>query len=186
MLVRLAAIAVAVVLTGCTADPPLTQPSPLDALVSAAANRLATADPVAATKWINHSPVEDPGRVTQVLNTVSAAAVERHTDPAFVRRVFSDQIAATEGVEYRLFAQWKFDSAAAPTSAPDLAASRAGIDALNTTMVEQIATHWDLMHSAGCTAALRDAIANVVDGQHLDTLHGDALAVATRSYCPST
>ncbi|HUO39125.1 MAG TPA: chorismate mutase, partial [Mycobacterium sp.] len=52
---------------GAHADPP----SPLDALVDAAAQRLQTADPVAAVKWQTGSNIDDPPRVSQVLGAVS-------------------------------------------------------------------------------------------------------------------
>ena len=50
-------------------------PSPLDALVSAAAQRLQVADPVAAVKWITHGDIEDPVRVQQVVDAVAPLPV---------------------------------------------------------------------------------------------------------------
>src|SRR5690348_9837726 len=84
--------------------------NPLYRLVDTAAQRLATADPVAATKWINNGPpIDDPPRAAAVLDAVSADATAHGVDSNYVRSVFTDQIGATEGIEYTRFAQWKFD-----------------------------------------------------------------------------
>ena len=86
-------------------------------LVDAAAQRLQTADPVAANKWLTGGPITDPARVQQVLATVSADAGSHGIATDYVTGVFTDQINATEGIEYSRFAWWKFDPSAAPTSA---------------------------------------------------------------------
>ena len=41
--------------------------------------------------------------------------------PTSVRRIFTDQIDATEAIEDTRFAQWKLDPESAPGVAPDLA-----------------------------------------------------------------
>ena len=90
---------------------------PLYRLVDTAAQRLATADPVAASKWINGGPITDVQRANQVLDAVGADATAHNIDPQYVRTVFTDQINATEGIEYARFGQWKFDLPTAPTTA---------------------------------------------------------------------
>ena len=95
-----------------------------------AAQRLATADPVAAFKWINGGPITDPQRADQVLDAVGSDATAHGIDQKYVRMVFTDQIDATEGMEYRRFGRWKFDPSTAPTTAPDLSDSRSDIDGL--------------------------------------------------------
>jgi chorismate mutase len=157
--------------------------NPLIDLVDAAAQRLQTAEPVAATKWINGGSIEDPPRVEQVLAAVSGDATGKGVDPGFVRQMFTDQIHATEAIEYSRFAQWKLDPAAAPSVAPDLAASRAAIDRLNTAMVEQVAHQWSVLHSPGCAGVLDDARATVTNTRTLDPLYQQALAFSTHSYC---
>lgn len=158
-------------------------PSQLDALVGAAAQRLQTADPVAAVKWLTNGNIEDPSRVNQVLAAVRAAADARGIDSGYVADIFGDQISATEAVEYSRFAQWKLDPASAPTTAPDLSASRSAVDALNQQMVDEIAVRWDLLHSPACRQALQDATNDVVAARQLDDLYQRALAFATHSYC---
>jgi chorismate mutase len=157
--------------------------NPLLELVDAATQRLQTAEPVAANKWHTGGSIEDPPRVEQVLKAVSADATGRGVDPAVVRQIFTDQVHATEAIEYTRFAQWKFDPASAPGVAPDLASSRATIDRLNTAMVEQIALHWSVLHSPDCAGTLDDAKAAVTNARTLDPLYQQALAYSTHSYC---
>jgi chorismate mutase len=159
---------------------------PFQQLVDTAAQRLATADPIAAFKWINGGPITDKARADQVLDAVAADATARGIDPQYVRVVFTDQIAATEGVEYTRFGQWKFDAATAPTYAPDLSESRSQIDGLNEELVEEIALHWNSLHSQGCAQDLSDATAAVVAARRLDGLYQQALTSATKSYCQPT
>jgi chorismate mutase len=157
--------------------------NPLFDLVDAATQRLQTAEPVAATKWLTGGSIEDPARVEQVLRAVSADASGRAVDADYVRRIFTDQIHATEGVEYTRFGQWKLDPGSAPTVAPDLAASRATIDRLNTEMVEQVALRSAVLDSPGCAGTLDDATAAVTEARGLDPLYQQALSFSTHSYC---
>lgn len=157
--------------------------NPLYRLVDTAAQRLATADPVAAAKWINGGPITDTARAGQVLDGVGADATGHGIEASYVRSVFTDQIAATEGIEYTRFAQWKFDPPTAPVVAPDLSESRAAIDGFNKIMVDEIALHWNALHGPGCEADLQDATGAVVNARALDPLYRQALSSATRSYC---
>jgi chorismate mutase len=157
--------------------------SPLTELVDAAAARLQVAEPVAAFKWQTHGSIEDPTRVQQQLSALRADATAKHIDADYVVRVFGDQVHATEGIEYRRFADWKLDPSDAPVAAPDLAASRSTIDGLNQTMLTQMALNWDLLHSPACAVALDAARSEVVGARRFDDLYQQALALATRSYC---
>ena len=157
--------------------------NPLYELVETATQRLQTADPVAASKWKTGGSIEDPQRVEQVLRSVSADATGRGVDVDYVRRIFTDQIDATEAIEYTRFAQWKLDPASAPAVAPDLAASRGTIDRLNGEMVEQVGLNWSVLHSPDCTASLDDAKTAVAGARMLDPVYQQALAFSTHSYC---
>jgi chorismate mutase len=157
--------------------------NPLLELVDAATQRLQTAEPVAASKWKTGGSIEDLQRVEQVLGAVSADATGRGVDGDYVRRIFTDQIGATEAIEYTRFAQWKLDPGSAPGPAPDLAASRATIDGLNGKMVEQIALHSSVLRSPDCAGTLDDAKTAVANARMLDPLYQQALAFSTHSYC---
>jgi len=156
--------------------------NPLTNLVDAAAQRLEVAEPVAAFKWNTHGAIEDPERVRQQLAALGGDATARHIDATYVTRVFGDQIRATEAIEYRRFADWKFDPDGVPV-APDLSASRSAIDALNQTMLTQIVVDWDLLHSPACVAQLDAARNDVIRARQLDGLYQQALSLATQSYC---
>ena len=177
------AVGVALVLTATPIPATADVPSPLFALVDAAAQRLQTADPVAASKWITGGSISDPARERQVIDAVTAAATTQNVDPEYVERVFRDQISATVGVEYGRFSEWKLDPASAPTAAPNLSESRTTIDGLNRTMVDEIAAQWDSLHSPGCVGDLEAARNAVVGARGLDPLYQRGLMFATGSYC---
>jgi chorismate mutase len=180
------AAAMMTMLAVATADPAAADsPEPLYNLVDAAAQRLQTADAVAANKWLTGGPITDPARVKVVLEAVSKDAESRGVSTDYATKAFTNQIHATEAIEYARFAGWKFDPASAPNTAPDLSASRAVIDGLNRQIVEQFSVQWPLLNSPGCRPAL-DAAKNVVAGERqFDDLYRTALDVATRSYCPA-
>lgn len=168
---------------GSAAAAQATGDEPLYELVDAATQRLLTADPVAATKWLNGGPITDPARVRQVLDAVTADAESARLPTEYVTRLFTDQINATEAIQYSRFSWWKFDPAAAPASAPDLSASRALIDGLNQRMVDEITEQWPVLRSADCPARLAAAKSAVAEERRLDPLYRQALDAATRSYC---
>lgn len=181
---RIAAAGVLALMVLSTVPPASAQEhSPLLPLVDAAAERLQTADPVATNKFRTGGPIEDPKREQQVIEATTAEAGTRHIDPDYVGAVFRDQIDATVAVEYGLFSQWKLDPATAPATAPDLAASRTAIDALNHTMVNEIADQWPALHSPACRTDLDSAVDEVAAARNLDLLYRRALDHATRSYC---
>jgi chorismate mutase len=157
--------------------------NPLLELVDAATQRLQTAEPVAASKWKTGGSIEDPQRVGQVLAGVGADAKGRGVDVDYVRQIFTDQVHATEAIEYTRFAQWKLDPGAAPGVAPDLSASRAIIDRLNAAMVEQVAVQWPILRSPDCTRTLDDARTAIANARGLDPLYQQALSFSTHSYC---
>jgi len=157
--------------------------NPLFDLVDAATQRLQTAEPVSASKWKTGGSIEDPQRVDQVLAAVSADATGKGIDVDYVRQIFTDQIHATEAIEYSRFAQWKLDPGSAPSLAPDLSSSRTTIDRLNAEMVEQLAMHWPVLHSSDCTGTLADARAAVTGARALEPLYQQALDFSTHSYC---
>src|SRR4051794_22288062 len=149
--------------------------APLTKLVDDAAQRLLTADPVAAFKYVTGGAVDDPAREQQVLDSVTKAAVDKGVDPGFVHDVFRDQIDATASVEHSRFAEWKINPVSVPGSAPDLSSSRDTINALNEAMVDDIAQHWDALQANTCRPDLDRARAAVVATRHLDPLYQRAL-----------
>jgi chorismate mutase len=156
---------------------------PLYELVDAATQRLLTADPVAASKWLSGGPITDPARRQQVLTAVAGDAESSGLPAEYVTTVFRDQIDATEAIQYGRFSWWKLNPPAAPTSAPDLSTSRSVIDELNQRMVDEIGEQWAALHSPDCPVRLSIAKSSVAQHRELDPLYRQALDAATRSYC---
>ena len=156
---------------------------PLYELVDAATQRLLTADPVAASKWLSGGPINDPARVQQVLAAVTSDAESSGLPGDYVSTVFGDQIDATEAIQYSRFAGWKLDPAAAPVAAPDLSASRSLIDELNLRIVDEIAEQWAVLRSPDCPVRLGLAKFSVAANRNLEPVYRQALDTATRSYC---
>lgn len=179
MALVLANVGVAVAATG-TAQ---ASGEPLYELVDAATERLQTADPVAASKWLSGAPITDPARAAQVLAAVAADAESVSAPVEYVTRLFTDQINATEAIQYSRFSWWKLDPPAAPDAAPDLSSSRALIDGLNHRMVLEIAEQWPVLRSPDCPVHVAAAKAAVARDRGLDPLYLQALDAATRSYC---
>lgn len=165
------------------AAPASADAAPLYDLVDAAALRLQTADPIAAVKWLRGGSINDPARVGQVLATVSADAESAGVPSSYVTTIFTDQIDATEAIQYSRFSWWKLDPSAAPSSAPDLSASREQIDTLNHRMVSRIAEEWPVLQSPDCQGRLDSAKSAVKETHQFDPLYRQALDTATRSYC---
>ena len=152
-------------------------------LVDAAAQRLQTADPVAAAKYTAAGVIDDPQREQEVINGVMSAAVTKKVDAEYVRVIFDNQMDATKAIEYTRFADWKLNPASAPTTAPDLSALRATIDRLDAIIVEEIAAQWDLLNTSSCSMNLDKARTAVIAARQLDDLYQRALIYATHSYC---
>lgn len=182
-MIAASAAAVAVVLPATETTAHAEPGSPLTALVDAAAQRLQTADPVAAYKFRTGGAIDDPARERQVIDSVTAMAKADRIDPAYVADVFRNQIDATASVEHTRFAQWKLDPGAAPTAAPDLADTRATIDRLNQAMVHEMAARWGELQSPMCQADVDSAMRSVVASRALDPVYQSALAYATHAYC---
>lgn len=159
------------------------EPSPLYTLVDTVTQRLQTAENVAAFKWVNGGPINDPPRVAVVLDTVAADATAQQVDAMYVRAVFQDQIDANEGIQYTRFGQWKLDPAVAPVTAPDLSVSRDAINGFNKTIVNEISLHRDTLLGPACRQALGSAEQAVIHDRALDPMYAQALTTATESYC---
>ncbi|MCL6668849.1 chorismate mutase [Streptomyces panaciradicis] len=148
-----------------------------------AADRLATADLVAAAKWGTDSPIDDPAREQQVLDTVAAQAQQIGADPDEMRRVFRDQIEANKLVQRALFAEWTAHPDRAPTTKPDLSVVRATINRINTDLVRSLADTTPERVSPSCGPELLVAAVEVHHEKHQDLLHTTALARSLAHIC---
>ncbi|MFJ1747783.1 gamma subclass chorismate mutase AroQ [Streptomyces sp. NPDC088116] len=155
----------------------------LSPVAELSARRLATADLVAAAKWGTDSPIDDPAREQQVLDTVARLATELGADPAATVRIFRDQIEANKDVQRALHRRWDADASQAPTERPDLAEVRAEINRLNDGLVRAIAGSARDRTAPYCGVVLLTSAARVGGEMSLDTVHMTALARSLNSVC---
>lgn len=169
--------------TAAPATPAPAAHDALEPLVDLVAQRLATADTVAAAKFGTPSPIDDPAREKVVLDTAASKATAQGLDTNAVRAVFTDQIQANKVVQYGLYAQWTAHPAQAPTAHPDLAQVRPVLDSITDGLVRELAATKDVRASGSCPALLKRADQRVSKAHHFDDLHGEAFDRALPSIC---
>ncbi|MGW6020375.1 chorismate mutase [Streptomyces sp. NPDC055099] len=155
----------------------------LHSLVDLAAQRLATADLVAAAKYGTGSPVDDPAREKQVLDDVARQARDLGADREATVRIFRDQIEANKVVQRELHRRWDADPAQAPEERPDLAEVRKEINRVNGELVRGIAASPDARTAPSCRGLVVAAGVRVRGERQLDALHAVALGRALPSVC---
>ncbi|MFG2501092.1 gamma subclass chorismate mutase AroQ [Streptomyces sp. NPDC048441] len=157
----------------------------LHSLADLAAQRLATADLVAAAKYGTDSPIDDPAREKQVLDDVARQARELGADPEATVRIFRDQIEANKVVQRELHRRWDADPSQAPgpEERPDLAEVRKEINRVNGELVRGIAGSPSARTSPSCRGLLTVAGVRVRGERQLDVLHTVALGRALPSVC---
>lgn len=121
-----------------------------------------------------------PG-TAQVLTAVAAEAESAGVPADYVATAFTDQINATEAIQYNRFSLGGSSISRRPRLNPDLSASRSQIDELNKRMVGEIARQWPVLQSGECPAQLEAAKSEVAGSRRFDPLYRQALDVATRS-----
>ncbi|MFI5796447.1 chorismate mutase [Streptomyces sp. NPDC051677] len=180
--------AVAVPLSGTSAPAtaPRATPHPLSALhlvVELSAERLATADQVAAAKWGTASPIDDPAREQQVLDNVAAQATRLGADPDEIRTIFRDQIEANKIVQRGLFQRWTDHPEQAPTTRPDLSVVRVEINRVTSALVQALADTTADRSTPTCRPGAAVGVLQVHHEDHLDGLHTRALVRSLASVC---
>lgn len=155
----------------------------LTTLTGVVADRLATADTVAAAKRRTGTPVDDPAREAQVIAAAVAGGRVVGLDPARVTTVVRDQIEVGKAVQRTLIVLWRTVPATAPTVPVDLALVRPRITALTGHLVTALARDDAVLRSPDCRADLTRAVAITTTTHRLDPLHAVALAAASRSLC---
>ncbi|MEU2672979.1 gamma subclass chorismate mutase AroQ [Streptomyces sp. NPDC007164] len=190
-----AAIAAALLTGVCAAGPPATaaalpggtaQGPPPRSVAELSARRLATGGLVAAAKRGTGSPVDDPDRERQVLDSAAERAGELGADPRLTRLVFRDQIEANKAVQRGLHRLWRDHPSEAPAGRPRLDDVRKEIDRLNEALVRAVAGMAPYRRAAPlCRVALAVSAGRVGRERNLDELHSTALAGSLQSVCGS-
>ncbi|MFK0294724.1 chorismate mutase [Streptomyces sp. NPDC090442] len=158
-------------------------PQDVTQLVRFAAQRLLTADQVAASKWLSGAPIEDPDRERQVLEAMDAEAVRLGIDRATVQRVFRDQIEANKYVQHALHDRWSAHPAEAPSTAPDLGVVREEINRLNAALLLAIRDAEPRLAGPHCVLYRKHARAAVARELRLDRVHSEGLRRALADLC---
>ncbi|WP_037316807.1 chorismate mutase [Amycolatopsis orientalis] len=169
---------------------PLAMPAPASAssgfwtLTDLSAQRVEIADKVAAAKFGTPSPIDDPAREQQILDSVAAKAPGLGLDAGDAVRFFRDQIEANKLVQRGLYARWTEDPGSRPPERPDLATEvRPVIDRLNAGLLTELAQTRDARARRSCEARLGVTVRLVDARRELDRLHSAALGDAVRSAC---
>lgn len=153
-------------------------------LTDLAAQRVRIADKVAAAKFGTPSPIDDPVREQQILDSMAAKAPGLGLDPAAVVRFFRDQIEANKVVQRGLYALWTEHPGTRPPGRPDLGTEvRPVIDRLNAGLLTELAETRDARARRSCDARLAVTVRLVDARRGLDRLHSGALSEAVGSAC---
>jgi chorismate mutase len=153
-------------------------------LTDLAAQRVQIADKVAAAKFGTPSPIDDPVREQQILDSVAAKAPAMGLDPADAVRFFRDQIEANKLVQRGLYERWTARPDEQPTERPDLATEvRPVIDRLNTGLLAELAATRDSRARPSCDVRLAVTVGLVDARRRLNLLHETALGEAVQSAC---
>lgn len=143
--------------------------------------RIALADPVARSKWLNGTPIDDPHREEVVIDDAVRRATEQGTDTAVVERVFRAQIEASKTVQRGLIEEWTQHPDAAPTAAPDLGAVRSELDEIGGSLVAALHDAASVAEGPECPSIV--AAERESDMAGLDALHRIAVETAWQTFC---
>ncbi|NKW44586.1 gamma subclass chorismate mutase AroQ [Rhodococcus hoagii] len=152
-------------------------PEELRPLVHSIAQRLSTADPVAAAKWWTDRPIDDPARERDVLRSVGELARGAGLEAGRVEAVFRAQIEANKDVQRGLFGYWLLAPTAAPSGPADLTTVRSTLDSLDRDIVAEISARRQVLAGPECLPDLVTAAVDVVTTERIDALHQVALVV---------
>ncbi|GAA4858569.1 gamma subclass chorismate mutase AroQ [Saccharopolyspora cebuensis] len=153
----------------------------LDPVLDPAADRIATADLVAAAKWGTGKPIEDPARERQVLDRVSRRAAELGVDPDVAVRVLRDQIEASKLVQRAWHGHWAAHPDQRPERRPDLGEVRPEIDRATEAILLGLRATAEVRTGPSCPSALAAAYHRTAED--LIPLHRLGLARASTSLC---
>jgi chorismate mutase len=156
------------------------QPEALQPLLGSIEQRLNIADQVALSKWDSKKAVEDRAREREVIAGAVLLAPQYRLEPALVEQFFAAQIEANKLVQYGHISNWRLAGNAPDTARPDLVKTiRPQLDALQTTLLEQLAAFATYRDNASCP----QWIAQAMSEGNRDDLHRLALTRATGELC---
>jgi chorismate mutase len=158
----------------------------LDRLVELVAQRLALGQDVAAAKFADGSPIEDPIRERRILNSVYCALNGMGLYQEIGVQFFQDQIEASKVIQRGLHQRWRAHPEELPAVHRNLAAEvRPKLDYITMQMMQQF-IYMDEVPYLG-HACIEDLLGEQFFTKpplrQLRELRRDAAAVALRSFC---
>ncbi|WP_459957121.1 gamma subclass chorismate mutase AroQ [Nocardia sp. IFM 10818] len=175
--------------TGTAATAAAQDTGSLDRLVALLAERLETADTVAAVKWAaaeregTRPVIDDPAREAVIYDAMARLGAQRDLPDAWVRQVFQGQIEANKLVQRGLVTLWSNGVASAPAPTVDLTAVRPVIDRVNGEIIDELAGKRAELDAPDCAARLAGSVLDTVSERHSDPLHQAALVRAAAPLC---
>ncbi|MDE3723568.1 chorismate mutase [Nocardiopsis sp. N85] len=167
------------------AAPPTGPPveTALAPVVELSADRLATAELMAAAKWHSGDPVEAPEREETVLAQAERSALDLDGDPAAALTVMRDQIEANKVIQRGRHAQWYAHPEQSPEGAPDPTGVRAELDRITPALVGALTEAGAGLSAPDCEAGLDRNVRRVAAERGLDRRGRAALRMALSSVC---
>jgi chorismate mutase len=118
--------------------------------------RLALMEQVAAYKWENDRPIDDPVREANVLKTTLARAQAAGLDPAVARRFIVAQMEAAKTVQRHYFTLWQGETVERSDGAADLVTElRPRIGALSADLLIAVADSRRQLQTCAAVSVLR-------------------------------
>ncbi|MBV4489485.1 chorismate mutase [Pseudomonas sp. RD9SR1] len=162
----------------CPGRPPSAE-EPLDTLLDAIEQRLASAEFVALHKWDRGQPVQDGKRELQILDGVRNNAWRYQLPAERAAAFFADQIEAHKMVQYSLLNRWHSRGRTPDTPRRDLKQElRPELDALQAKLLQHLAS---LPSDSGSACNQRLTIS--INERGLSPLMKQALVRATGQLC---
>ena len=128
----------------------------VEAVRSLLIERLALMEQVAAYKWENDQPIDDPVREANVLKATLARAQAAGLDPAVARRFIVAQMEAAKTVQRHYFTLWQGETVERSDGAPDLVTElRPRIGALSADLIVAVADSWQQLQTCAAVSVLR-------------------------------
>jgi chorismate mutase len=151
----------------------------LGKLVHLAAERVMTADTVAAAKWETAQPIENPAREKVIHEAIACQAAHLRIDQSAVQRIFEDQIEANKIVQRALHSEWQTQPAQHLSHHPDLATEvRPLLERIDSEFLLAIAQAQPALLNPQCQLTLRYEKLSKIKALSLDLIHQSALECA--------
>lgn len=118
--------------------------------------RLALMEDVAAYKWNNKHPIDDPPREANVLKAALARSRTAGLDPKIARRFIVAQMEAAKTVQRHYFDLWREEAVVHVSGAPDLVTElRPRIGALSSDLIAAMAKDRNELDDCSAVSVLR-------------------------------